>query len=103
MAKLTLLAGMAGASITALATGQALGFPGGAQLGAAGIAPEVQAVQYRYYAPYGGIPPFRYSRDGSPIDAQGWRFYNGTWHSGCFDLPYLSDVDACGGGPGGRR
>ena len=110
MCRLAILAGLAGASITAVTTGQALGFPVQMQSVAAGTTGEVQAVQYneyrpRYYGapPYGSGGPYRYSRDGSPIDSQGWRYFNGYWHNGCFHLDYLSDVDACGGGAGGRR
>jgi hypothetical protein len=109
MRKLAIFAGFAGTSIMALTTGQALGFPGETRSVAARIAPEVQAVQYNGYRPrygrpppYGSGGPYRYSRDGSPIDSQGWRYFNGYWHSGCFKLDYLSDVDACGAGPGRR-
>jgi hypothetical protein len=109
MQKIAILASLAGAAITALTTGQALAFPGGTPSVTARIAPEVQAVQYneyrpRYYrpAPYGS-QAYRLSPNGSPIDSQGWRFYNGYWHNGCFHLDYLSDVDACGGGGAGRR
>jgi len=109
MRKFAILAGLAGASTMALTTGQAPGFPGGTQSAAARIAPEVQAVQYdgyrpRYYhpPPYRSGGPYRYSRDGSPIDSQGWRYFDGYWHNGCYNLDYLSDVDACGGA-GTRR
>jgi hypothetical protein len=104
MRKLEILAGLAGASITALTAAQALGLPGETQSVAARVAPEVQAVQYNGYRPrYYNLPPYSggaygYSRDGS----QGWRYFNGQWQNGCFNLPYLSAVDACGGF-GGRR
>jgi len=107
MRDLAILAGLAGASIIALTTGQALAFPGGMQSVTARAAPEVQPVQYNGYrpryhrAPYGSAV-YGYSRDGSPIDSHGWRYYDGYWHSGCFNLPYLSDVDACPGGAGRR-
>ncbi len=110
MRKLAMLAGLAGASIMPLMTGQALAFPGGTQSTAARIAPEVQAVQYDEYryrsyhyhpAPYGSAPYGRQSPDGSPIDSRGWRYFNGYWHSGCFNLSYMSDADACAGA--GRR
>jgi hypothetical protein len=104
MRKLTILAGLAGASIMTLTTGQAQGFSGETQSVATRMAPEVQAVQYNGYRPrhhnpppYGSGGPYRYSPDGSPIDSQGWRYFNGYWHNSCFNLDYLSDAAACYG------
>ncbi len=101
MRKLAILAGVAGASIMTLTTGQALAFPGETQSVATRIVPEVQAVQYNGYGPrhYGPPPhvsggPYRYSPEGSPIDSQGRRYYNGYWHNACFNLDYLPDIFA---------
>jgi hypothetical protein len=109
MRKLAILAGLAGASITALTTSQVLAFAGGAQSVTARFTPEVQAVQYNGYRPrycnpppYGSGGPYRCSPDGSPIDSQGWRYFNGYWHNGCFNLDYLSDSAACSVGPSRR-
>jgi hypothetical protein len=107
MRKSAILAGLAGASMMALTTGQALAFPGGTPSVAARITPEVQAVQYDGYRPRYDPTPYRSggshrnSRDGSP-NSQSMRYFNGQWANGCFNLPYLSAVDACGGF-GGRR
>ena len=103
MRKLAIRAGLAGASIMAL-TGQALAFPGGTQWVTARIAPEVQAVQYNGHRPR---QPRHYNRPpysgGAYFDgSQSMRYFNGQWANGCFNLPYLSAVDACGGF-GGRR
>ena len=56
-----------------------------------GVASSVTAAQAQtpVYRGYG-------ARVGSPIDSQGWRYWNGNWDSTCFrTLNYLSSMDAC--------
>jgi hypothetical protein len=101
MRKLAILAGLAGVSITALTTGQALAFPGGMRSVTTGAAPKIQTVQYTHRRPhhYASAPSVRRSPDGALIDSQGWRFWNGQWDNTCFrTLDHLSSSAACSGG-----
>jgi hypothetical protein len=47
-------------------------------------------------------PGVRVLPDGSIIDSQGWRYWNGNWDNSCFrTLHYLNSAAACSGGTSG--
>jgi hypothetical protein len=39
--------------------------------------------------------PVRRVAGGDLADCHGWRLFNGTWHSSCFNLDYLPSQFAC--------
>jgi len=62
---------------------------------------KTRAARTSHYAVAPYQPSVRVGPDGSNIDSQGRRHWNGQWDNSCFRaLGYLNSVDACGGHSG---